>query len=219
MRSLDESLLSPHPLGRMLPGIFLDDDLTQRFTQGLDAVLSSVLCTLDNLDSYFDADLTPEDFLRWLSGWVGLVTDSLHSIPDRRQMIKRVVELYRWRGTAEGLRNHISLVFGITPEIKETGGVSYSPEPRSVGSAFEPAEVVVIVRVQNPAAFQRDVLEAFVEANKPAHVVHRVEVLPILGQPTPASRGRNRSPSSGGAVPMPQRSPYRGYGPVRPEDR
>ncbi len=30
MRAMDEALLSPHPLGHLLPAIYFEDDFTQR---------------------------------------------------------------------------------------------------------------------------------------------------------------------------------------------
>ncbi|NUT54257.1 MAG: phage tail protein, partial [Saccharothrix sp.] len=68
-------LPSRYPLGAMLPSLYAADDFAQRFTSGLDAVLSAVLATLDNLAEYFDADLAPADFLAWLSSWVAAGLD------------------------------------------------------------------------------------------------------------------------------------------------
>ena len=73
-RSVPE-LATPHPLGELLPGLYLDDDLVQRWTAGLDEVLAPVFLTLDSLDAYFDSRLAPIDFVGWLAGWVDAELD------------------------------------------------------------------------------------------------------------------------------------------------
>jgi phage tail-like protein len=228
MRAMDEALLSPHPLGHLLPAIYFEDGFTQRFTQGLDSVVSSLLSTLDNLESYFDPDLSPADFIHWLSGWVGLAGEPSDTVEGRREMIKRAVEIYRLRGTVQGLTDHIALAFGVTPEIRETGGVSTSTTSRSALPGSEAGELVVIMRVPDPAAFNRSGLEGFVRANKPAHLPHRIEVLApgeTSGRPSGGGGPQTPSPARGdgkgdgrGRVPETRRPVYRGYGPVRRGD-
>ena len=226
MRAMDEALLSPHPLGQLLPAIYFEDEFTQKFTQGLDSVVSSLLSTLDNLESYFDPDLSPADFIHWLSGWVGLAGEPSDTVEGRRVMIKRAVEIYRLRGTVEGLTDHIALAFGITPEIRETGGVSTSTTSRSALPGSEEGELVVIMRVPDPATFNRSGLDGFVRANKPAHLPHRIEVLAPGETAGRSTRGGPQSPPARGdgtgdgkgRVPETRRPVYRGYGPVRRGD-
>jgi phage tail-like protein len=230
MRAMTEGLPSPHPIGRLLPGIYLEDDFVQKLTEGLDAVLAPLLSTLDNLDSYIDPDLTPSDFVTWLSGWVGLLRDPAESVDGRRAMIKEIVEIYRRRGTGHGLRDHIAVAFGVVPELIETGGVSWSRQPRSPLPGLAEPELIVRISVDEPSKFDREGLNRFVEQNKPAHVPHRIELLPLEGAPVPpegkgspppaepdgeAARSGDGQPSR---VPRPARSPYRGYGPVRAGD-
>ncbi len=83
MRGEIDGLASPAPLGDTLPGIYQDDDLTQRMVEAFDHVLAPILCTLDNIETYFDPSLAPTDFAEWLASWVGLVLDE--SWPQHRQ--------------------------------------------------------------------------------------------------------------------------------------
>lgn len=219
MRAMDQALASPHPLGRLLPAIYFEDDFTQRFTQGLDAVLGSLLSTLDNLDAYFDPDLAPADFIDWLSGWVGLTGVPSETVAARREMIKRAAEIYRARGTVRGLTEHIALAFGVTPEIRENGGVATSTTSRTPVPGSEGDELVVTVRVADPSSFNRSGLDGFVQANKPAHLPHRVEVLAPGESPARLPDGRpSGPPKPGGKLPATRRPIYRGYGPVRRGD-
>lgn len=79
MRGSVDGLGSSAPLGLMLPGVFADDELAQKFVAGLDEVLAPVHNVLDCLDAYFTPSLAPADFTRWLGEWVGAETEG----PDR----------------------------------------------------------------------------------------------------------------------------------------
>lgn len=81
-----DGLESSAPLSAMLPAVFADDDLAQRFVAGLDEVLAPILNTLDCLDSYFDPALTPADFARWLGTWIGAETDGTEP-EDRKSVV------------------------------------------------------------------------------------------------------------------------------------
>src|SRR5688572_10836276 len=99
MRGLIENLLSPHPLGAALPGLYQEDDFTQRFLAALDEVLAPIFATLDNINCYFDPTFAPEDFLEMLAEWVGLTLDERWPLETQRTMVARAIELYAWRGT------------------------------------------------------------------------------------------------------------------------
>src|SRR6476620_3318162 len=98
-RAAVPGLASRYPIGGLLPALYADDDLAQRFTAGLDTVLAPVLSTLDNLPAYFDPSLAPADFLPWLSSWVAADIDPAWPEELRRAVVARAVELHRRRGT------------------------------------------------------------------------------------------------------------------------
>jgi len=89
MRGTVAGLRSPHPLGPSLPSLYQDDDFAQRFLSGLDEVLAPVFSTIDNFDAYLDPNLTPDDFLAWLAGWVGIALDDGWDEPRRRAIVAR----------------------------------------------------------------------------------------------------------------------------------
>jgi len=177
MRGPIDGLDTPHPLGAALPGLFQDDDFAQRFTSALDAVLSPVFCTLDNLEAYFDPTLAPRDFVAWLAGWVGLTLDENWPVERQRALIAEAAQLYRWRGTARGLAAHVALYTGTEPEVVDSGGCSWSATPGgSLPGTAEP-RVTVRVRVPDPSAVDRRRIDGIVATAKPAHVVHEIEVV------------------------------------------
>lgn len=175
MRGLVPGVSTPHSLLGVLPGIYSEDDLTCRLVGAFDDGLVPVFVVLDNAGAYLDPALTPPDFLQWLGKWVAAVDDPELSVQRRRALVARAVELHARRGTAAGLVALVELAIGAAPEIVESGGTSWSAEPRS-----EPpgdATPGIVVRVRADGAEQR-VVEAVVAASRPAHVPHRVEVVP-----------------------------------------
>jgi phage tail-like protein len=177
MRGHVPDLDTPHPIGFTLPALYQDDEFTQRLCGALDEVLAPVFGTLDCLDSYFDPRLTPDDFLEWLSTWVGFALDEKWSVERSRSLVAHAVQLYRWRGTVRGMAEAVEILTGSVPEIVENGGVSHSRVPGGPLPGSEEPFVRVRVAVQDPRSVDVARLNAIVEDTKPAHVPHSVEVL------------------------------------------
>lgn len=180
MRGLAPGLVTPFPLGASLPGLYQEDDLVQRLCAALDEVLAPVVSDLDCLPAYLDPATTPADLLQWLAGWVGVVLDD--APPERwRHLVRSAAAIHRRRGTVGGLRDVLVAVFAVEPEILESGGTDWSAR---TGAPLPGApEPFLLVRVRAPEDATPDArrLDALVAAVKPAHVPHRVEVLPAGG--------------------------------------
>src|SRR5262245_50628052 len=182
MRGTVAGLASPHPMGPAMPALYQDDAFAQSFLAALATVLAPVVATLDNLDSYLDPYLTPDDFLVWLANWVGMTVDDTWTIERRREAVARAVELYRLRGTATGLSQQVAIHTGGTVEIVENGGISWSMDPGGELPGSAKPQVVVRVHVDDPKAVDAARVEALVAAAKPAHVEHRVEIVRLGGK-------------------------------------
>jgi len=177
VRGLVAGLASPHPIGSLLPSLYQEDGFAQRFTEGLDEVVAPALAVLDNLPAYLDPVLTPEDFLPWLAGWVGIALDENWPLVRRRQLVARAGDLYRARGTARGLAEQVELLTGSAPRIEESGGTVWSPTPNASPPGDAIAQVVVTVRETPDHPIDRRRLESIVRDAKPAAVRHRIEVV------------------------------------------
>lgn len=173
MRGALAELPSPYPIRELLPAVLQEDELTTRFTAGLDDVLSAIISVLDCLDAYLDPHVAPEDFLAWLGSWLGEVLDENWPLPRQRRAIAEAVDLHRLRGTVQGLRLQLQLASGSAVEVVDSGGVSWSSIPNAElpGSAEPRLDVRVVADLADAPA-----LDALIRAAKPAYVVHRLEV-------------------------------------------
>jgi len=176
-RGLVPGLASPAPMGPTLPGLYQEDPFTQNFISAFDDALAPVMSTIDNFSAYLDPALTPEDFLDWLAGWVGVLLDETWPIERRRAFIAIASQLYKTRGTAAGLAAQVRLFTASEVKIEESGGSAWSPTADA--EAPGTPDFSVTVRVTAPAKGKIDAarLDALVAAAKPAHVKHSVEIV------------------------------------------
>jgi phage tail-like protein len=177
MRDRGEGLVSPCPLGDTLPALYLSDFFAQQLCASFDDVLAPIFATLDCLAAYLDPGTTAEDMLDWLAGWIGLTIDGHVDAARKRQLIAAGAALLPWRGTARGVREAVSAAFDSQTEIVESGAVTWSTGPDTKpGGGPVPALLVRIITNDRGAIDPRR-LDAVVQAVKPAHVPHRVEVV------------------------------------------
>jgi len=100
---------------------------------------------LAEVDRKFSASLAPAaDFLPWLAGWVAHRFDEEWDEDRRRRFLAVAMELYRWRGTADGLKRYLDLGLDLGPgevEIREgrwPGGMQIGVASR-IGYVIRPA--------------------------------------------------------------------------------
>ncbi len=175
-RALVPGLPTPHALGAHLPAVYQEDAFAQALTAGLDDVLSPIFASLDNLGAYLDPDLAPDDFLAWLAGWVGTELDDAWPEERRRALVRRAVEIYRVRGTVDGLRAHMELVTGGRVEIVESGGVAWSAQSGADMPGQPEPRMTIRVYVDDVSDIDTRALDRLVSASKPAHVIHALEI-------------------------------------------
>jgi phage tail-like protein len=197
-RAYAKSLTSPHPLGGYLPALYQDDEFAQRWTAGLDAVLAPIFNSIDNFEAYLDPRLAPLDFLDWLATWMGLVADETWPVERRRAFVSQASVLYRMRGTPRGLAAHVQIFSGGQVEILERGGAAWSTTAGAKLPGSPGFDLIVRVRLDDPASVDASRLDAIVAAAKPAHLTHRVELgapAPPRGKPGPPPEPEGPPPS------------------------
>jgi phage tail-like protein len=174
VRGLIADLPSPRPLIDSLPAIYQEDDLARALTSVFDDAIAPILATLDNVAAYLDPALTPDDFLDWLAGWVGILPDETWSVERRRAIVALAVQLYRNRGTTAGLAMHVRLVTGGEVEVADSGGAAWSRTPGSAAPGDGSFRVTVRVTPPKNAQLDGARVDALVASAKPAHVAHEV---------------------------------------------
>ncbi|MGW6567052.1 phage tail protein I [Streptomyces sp. NPDC054975] len=177
-RAAVPGLPSRHPIGALLPALYADDDLAQRFTAGLDTVLAPVLSTLDNLPAYFDPALTPPDFLRWLATWLGVDLEDDWPEDLARTVVARAMELHRRRGTRRGLEERLRLCLGVEAQIIDGGGAKWSTTPNTELPPAPAGELLVRAWPTGPRTVTAHQVLEVVTASCPVHLTCRVELLP-----------------------------------------
>ncbi|MCP3104247.1 phage tail protein [Myxococcus sp. K15C18031901] len=177
----------------MLPGHNRRDDVTgdlRRFISCLQEVTDLLLADLDAFPDVFDLERAPEAFLDAILLDLGNPFAFELDVLARRQLASVLVDMYRQKGTALGLRNAIRFFLGIevraiSPFASDTLvlgeselGVDWvlGPSERFARYAFN----VEVERLLSPAERQR--LRTLVEYLKPAHThfVDMVEPLPPI---------------------------------------
>lgn len=154
---------------RFLPPLYSADDFMGRFLLIFEHILNPIERTVDNIPHYFDPRLAPPDFLPWLASWVGLTLDERWPEARRRELILSAAELYAWRGTLRGVRQFVRLYTGYEPDITEPGVTGTRTVPAGQAHRF-----VVHLRVPNPDTVNRALLEAVLNAEKPAHTAYQL---------------------------------------------
>jgi phage tail-like protein len=106
-----------------LPAIYRNDaqcgDFLLRLLSLFESIYDDVEDEIGELPALFDAQATPDAFLRWLAEWLGLELDDNWSTATQRQVLGKVFELYAQRGTPAGLRAMLKLFAGVDAVIEE----------------------------------------------------------------------------------------------------
>lgn len=169
-------------LFRSLPGIYRregKDGLTYRLLGLFADVLEELEDEIYGLHRQLDAQRADARFLPWLASCVALLLDETWEESKRRELIRRIVQLYTIRGTVEGIRRFVEIYTGIKPESVEEFGAGWRIGVRSTveadtkvyGSWEENAHrFSVPVKTFEEFAFeQKDKIRERVLIEKPAH--------------------------------------------------
>lgn len=152
-----------------------DPDLRQR---GLEQII-------DGLSSLYDPQTTPDEFLPWLSKWTALSLRADMTLAQQRKFLAQIIGLYERRGTRENLVRLLELFLTARPsvEVREKDEVVKDPEggKKDVVLKEDPPYYfrVQITLGRKEADFilrQREIAQALVELEKPAHTDYTLTV-------------------------------------------
>ncbi len=217
--------VAPQPLGRpryrprplletpestylqYLPAIYRQDYFMRRLLLMFESVLGPVERMVDVLPLYTEAEMVPEEFLPWLSHWVMVSLDRSWPLERQRTLIRHAVEIYRWRGTARGLKLHLRAYTGVEPLVQEhhdgfvlgaDTGLGWTTT--LVDGPGNPILFVVTIPAPDPDLIDMEVVQAIIDEDKPAHTVYQVRVVrvhPPEQQPRRRTRRQLALPAPG----------------------
>jgi P2-related tail formation protein len=153
---------------------------------------------LDGIQRYFDPgpdypsdplkvdnfNRAPSEFLSWLAGWVALTLRGDWTDDHKRKFIAKAVQLYRLRGTKAGVTQFVQTYMGGPPvEISEQGsqfqlGVHSQIGVDTILDSGTPFFFTVTLTSSDPVGFekQREIVNALIELQKPAHTSFTLQV-------------------------------------------
>ena len=116
--------IATRPWIDFLPGIYQDADeenadFLRRFLLISAHLTSGVEENLEFVHELFDPRITNQNWLPWLASWLAMPLLEGWDEEKRREIVQRTPELYRKRGTAEGLKLALRLFADIKAEIHE----------------------------------------------------------------------------------------------------
>jgi phage tail-like protein len=96
-----------------LPAIYREVDFIGRFLKIFEQAFEPMIQSLEVMWAHLDPLTAPEALLPFLAHWVGWQHEPLWEVKQQRRLIRRAVELYRWRGTRKGLRLYLHWFTGL----------------------------------------------------------------------------------------------------------
>jgi len=140
---------------RYLPAAYQEDEASRRFLERFLSIFESDLQEsedlISNIPAFIDPLSVPPGFLPWLAQWLAL--DLYELMGERnREYLAKAVELYKWKGTAHGLRLLAETLTGRRCCVREFGKNIFrtygmeSIEEESVGAFTSKGECGSTVR-------------------------------------------------------------------------
>lgn len=150
-----------------LPAIYRDEPLAGRYLWAFEQLLEGLEHRIDELPRQFDPAEASEDFLPWLSSWVAFTLRADLDASRQREFLRKVVSLYRRRGTKENLYELLRIFTrGGEPNITED---PERPHYFKVTMRLPPDEVPEQLR-------QSAIAHALIELEKPAHTYYDLDL-------------------------------------------
>jgi len=111
---------------KYLPEVYDDFEFIGRYLLIFESMAAPLFWTIDNFDMYLSPEVTPKDWIQWISSWFDLlILPELH-ISKQRNIMEQIGWLFLRRGTPSGLERILELYFEVTPEIIEDGNCHFT---------------------------------------------------------------------------------------------
>ena len=99
--------------------LVLKNDTLEEFLYGFQLLMFKHIEVIDNIETLFTPEKTPEKFVEWLASWFNISFSEKIKLKNRRKVIYRLTELYNAKGTKYYLKEMVFLLTDIEIDIKE----------------------------------------------------------------------------------------------------
>jgi phage tail-like protein len=191
----------------MLPRVYRRDPEGAWFMDRFLALFEGIFTGIENRYELFSKQINPDaaplEIINWLACLIDLSFDPSWDLQRRRDLVNRAMELYKKRGTPQGIADYIEIYTGVRPTIKEAflqrpreatflgnqGSIlgcpmhlrahseNLTPEQQILADYAHRFTVLVYVLDDCDTETLLPVVERIVEVNKPAHTGH--ELCPV----------------------------------------
>lgn len=136
------------------------------------------------LQTLFHPGLIKEDFLIFLGRWMGITLKDDWDIETKREIIARIIPLYRIRGTKRGLEEYIKICTGYSVEIIEEIktlqiGITSHVGKDTILGGLPPHYFIVNVIIPESVDIQakRLILKELIDQEKPLHTRYSLNIM------------------------------------------
>lgn len=130
----------------------------------------SIEATIDRLQDCFNPEAAPAEFLPWLAGWVALSLRDDWSEATQRQFIRRILSLYKIRGTRTALETMLKIYLN---NEQETVRIYEFDTP----AYYFQVELELSTPDLTNYRRKERVTRAIIELEKPAHTFYSLRIL------------------------------------------
>ncbi|MEU8003594.1 phage tail protein [Catellatospora sp. NPDC049111] len=120
----------PGPVTEQVPDEIVANDATAALlAQAIDDLVSPLQAAVRDLQPSFNPATAPSGVLRWMRAALGTSGDDTLLSTQGRNLVGQIMTAYQWRGTARGLALLLELRYGVTAQVTDSGGTSWSQSP------------------------------------------------------------------------------------------
>ena len=133
-------------------------------------------------DEFVDEFL--DEFLGWLASWVALVLKEDWELEKKREVIARIIPIYRMRGTEKGLKEFLKIYVTGEVDIESNMGFKVGESKVGVdtlvGVGIKPNFFIVRTKITKTDRIEQirflDNLKTVLDTEKPAHTTYLLKV-------------------------------------------
>jgi phage tail-like protein len=94
------------------PGESTPADFLERFLGNFEGILTPLEDRIACSDLLTEPSTTPDEALEWLGSWIGVAFDPAYPVARRRHLLQQAPQLFRQRGTLNGLKLALDVATG-----------------------------------------------------------------------------------------------------------